>query len=57
MPLTLLKMIIGKQHPETLFLSVRSHFFKMNDKAPCRPSDVINYMKINHGVNLSYDKA
>ncbi|KAA0061274.1 uncharacterized protein E6C27_scaffold455G001170 [Cucumis melo var. makuwa] len=31
--------------------------FKMNDKAPCRPSDVINYMKIHHGVNISYDKA
>ena len=29
----------------------------MNDKAPCRPSDVINYMKIHHGVNVSYDKA
>ena len=29
----------------------------MNDKAPCHPSDVINYMKINHGVNVSYDKA
>uniref|UniRef100_A0A9I9EDL3 Transposase MuDR plant domain-containing protein n=1 Tax=Cucumis melo TaxID=3656 RepID=A0A9I9EDL3_CUCME len=25
--------------------------------APCRPSDVINYMKIHHGVNISYDKA
>ena len=24
-------------------------FLKMNDKAPCCPSDVINYMKINHG--------
>ena len=32
-------------------------FFKMNDKAPCCPFDVINYMKINHGVNVSYDKA
>ncbi|KAA0037431.1 uncharacterized protein E5676_scaffold1582G00160 [Cucumis melo var. makuwa] len=32
-------------------------FFKMNDNAPCRPSEVINYMKINHGVNVSYDKA
>ena len=31
--------------------------FKMNDKAPCRPSDYINYMKINHRVNVSYDKA
>ncbi|KAA0067552.1 protein FAR1-RELATED SEQUENCE 2-like [Cucumis melo var. makuwa] len=31
--------------------------FKTNDKAPCRPSDVINYMKIHHGVNISYDKA
>ena len=31
--------------------------FKMNDKAPCRPSDVINYMKIHDGVNASYDKA
>ena len=29
----------------------------MNDKAPCRPSDILNYMKINHGVNVSYDKA
>ena len=29
----------------------------MNDKTPCCPSDVINYMKINHGVNVSYDKA
>ncbi|KAA0044975.1 uncharacterized protein E6C27_scaffold74G002830 [Cucumis melo var. makuwa] len=25
--------------------------------APCCPSDVINYMKIHHGVNVSYDKA
>ncbi|TYK09765.1 uncharacterized protein E5676_scaffold127G00490 [Cucumis melo var. makuwa] len=25
--------------------------------APCRPSDVINYMKIPHEVNISYDKA
>ncbi|TYK22587.1 uncharacterized protein E5676_scaffold195G00040 [Cucumis melo var. makuwa] len=24
---------------------------------PCRPSDVINYMKIHHSVNISYDKA
>ncbi|TYK16494.1 protein FAR-RED ELONGATED HYPOCOTYL 3-like [Cucumis melo var. makuwa] len=31
--------------------------FKMNDKAPCCPSDVINYMKIHRGVNVSYDKA
>ena len=31
-------------------------FFKMNDKTSCRSSDVINYMKINHGVNVSYDK-
>ena len=31
--------------------------FKTNDKAPCRRSDVINYMKIHHGVNISYDKA
>ncbi|KAA0035988.1 protein FAR1-RELATED SEQUENCE 2-like [Cucumis melo var. makuwa] len=31
--------------------------FKMNDKTPCRPSNVINYMKIHHGVNVSYDKA
>ena len=29
----------------------------MNDKAPCCPFDVINYMKINHVVNVSYDKA
>ncbi|TYK04833.1 protein YLS9-like isoform X1 [Cucumis melo var. makuwa] len=29
----------------------------MNDKAPYRPSDVNNYMKIHHGVNVSYDKA
>ena len=29
----------------------------MNDKASCHPSDVINYMKINYGVNVSYDKA
>ena len=29
----------------------------MNDKAPCRPFNVINYMKINRGVNVSYDKA
>ena len=28
----------------------------MNDKTPCRPSDVINYMKINDGVNVNYDK-
>ncbi|KAA0046007.1 protein FAR1-RELATED SEQUENCE 4-like [Cucumis melo var. makuwa] len=29
----------------------------MNDKAPCRPSDIINYMKIHHGMNVSYNKA
>ncbi|KAA0047595.1 uncharacterized protein E6C27_scaffold115G00630 [Cucumis melo var. makuwa] len=27
------------------------------ENAPCRPSDVIYYMKIHHGVNISYDKA
>ncbi|KAA0056244.1 uncharacterized protein E5676_scaffold108G00680 [Cucumis melo var. makuwa] len=26
-------------------------------KSPCRPLDVINYMKIHHGVNVSYDKT
>ncbi|KAA0042312.1 protein FAR-RED ELONGATED HYPOCOTYL 3-like [Cucumis melo var. makuwa] len=28
-----------------------------SENAPCHPSDVINYMKIHHGVNVSYDKA
>ncbi|KAA0058401.1 uncharacterized protein E6C27_scaffold409G001090 [Cucumis melo var. makuwa] len=26
-------------------------------KAPCCPSDIINYMKIHHEVNVSYNKA
>ena len=29
----------------------------MNNKAPCHPFDVINYIKIHHRVNVSYDKA
>ncbi|KAA0036746.1 uncharacterized protein E5676_scaffold110G00980 [Cucumis melo var. makuwa] len=32
-------------------------FFKMFDKAPCRPSDIINYMNIHPRVNISYNKA
>lgn len=32
-------------------------FFKLNDKAPSCPCDVISYMKRHHGVNVSYVKA
>ncbi|KAA0066504.1 uncharacterized protein E5676_scaffold572G00310 [Cucumis melo var. makuwa] len=44
-------MITDKQHPG-LFLSLQNH-----RQAPCHPLNIINDMKILHGVNVSYDKA
>ena len=42
-------MIIHKQHL-TLLLSVESPFFRMNDKFPCCPCDVMKlYEKISRG--------
>ena len=46
-----------KQATSWMVSECTKSLFKMNDKALCRPSDVINYMKIYHEVNVSYDKA
>ena len=46
-----------KQATSIIVYGYMKSFFKMNDKATCRPSNVINYIKIHHDVNVSYDKA
>ena len=46
-----------KQATSWIVSECTKSFFKMNDKAPCCLSDVINYIKIHHEVNVSYDKA